>query len=121
MKADATGFHQGGKVGAIFFDRDGTLNHDSGYLGAPEQVALLPGVRETLRALKRRFRLFLFTNQSGVARGYFGMDAVEAVNRRLCELLGDPEIFDGVCIAAEAPDAPELGYRKPSPRREPPR
>ena len=35
----------------IFFDRDGTLIHDPGYLHEPEKVALLPGVAETLLAL----------------------------------------------------------------------
>lgn len=101
---------------AIFFDRDGTLNHDSGYLSRPEEVFLLPGVRETIDILKVDFRLFLFTNQSGVARGYFGIEEVNAVNRRLCELLGDEKVFDGMCIATESPSDPDLGYRKPSPR-----
>ena len=100
---------------ALFFDRDGTLNHDPGYLSDPDGVVLLPGVAQAMAALRVSFRLYLFTNQSGVARGYFGMDAVDAVNRRLCELLGDPDIFDGICIAPEHPDDPPV-YRKPSPR-----
>ena len=100
---------------ALFFDRDGTLNHDPGYLSDPDGVVLLPGVAKAFAELRASFRLYLFTNQSGVARGYFGMDAVEAVNRRLCELLGDPNIFDGICIAPEHPDDPPV-YRKPSPR-----
>ena len=103
--------------GAFFFDRDGTLIHDSGYLSDPDLVELLPGVRETLPALRKAgFLLFLFTNQSGVARGYFGMEAVEAVNARLAQLLGGTEtFFDGVCIAPEHPDDPPV-YRKPCPR-----
>lgn len=100
---------------ALFFDRDGTLNHDPGYLSDPDDVVLLPGVAEAVAELRPSFRLYLVTNQSGVARGYFGMDAVEAVNRRLCELLGGPDVFDGVCVAPEHPDAPPV-YRKPSPR-----
>ncbi len=103
--------------GAVFFDRDGTLIHDTGYLSDPDLVELLPGVRETLLALREAgFLLFLFTNQSGVARGYFGMDAVEAVNTRLARLLGGADtFFDGVCIAPEHPDDLPV-YRKPCPR-----
>ncbi len=112
---------KGGKFegvrGAVFFDRDGTLIHDTGYLSDPDLVELLPGVSETLHALREMgFLLFLFTNQSGVARGYFGMDAVEAVNTRLARLLGGGDtFFDGVCIAPEHPDDPPV-YRKPCPR-----
>ena len=105
-------------AGALFFDRDGTLIHDTGYLSDPALVALLPGVRETLHALRRAgFLLFLFTNQSGVARGYFGMEAVAAVNARLADLLGGGggPFFDGVCVAPEHPDDPPV-YRKPCPR-----
>lgn len=101
---------------ALFFDRDGTLMHDAGYVSDPALVRLLPGVRETLLALRDAgCLLFLFTNQSGVGRGYFGMDAVEAVNTRLCRLIcGDDSFFDGMCIATERPDEPSR-YRKPSP------
>lgn len=101
---------------AVFFDRDGTLMHDAGYVSDPGLVRLLPGVRETLLALRDAgCLLFLFTNQSGVGRGYFGMDAVEAVNAQLCRLICDENtFFDGVCIATERPDEPAR-YRKPSP------
>lgn len=101
---------------AFFFDRDGTLIHDAGYLHDPELVELLPGVADTLLALHGKGALlFLFTNQSGVGRGYFTMEAVNAVNARMCELTGKDFAFDGVCIAPEHPDEPSL-YRKPSPK-----
>lgn len=102
---------------AVFFDRDGTLIRHVHYLHQPELVELLPCVRESLRFLKERgVMLFLFTNQSGVAKGLFTLAEVEAVNRRMLELLdlGD-NLFADVCIATEMPsDAPK--YRKPSPR-----
>ncbi len=112
------GKRQDAPRGAFFFDRDGTLIHDVGYLSDPGLVELMPGVRETLHALRAAgFLLFLFTNQSGVARGYFGLEAVESVNARLAQLLGaeNERFFDGLCIAPEHPDAPPV-YRKPCPR-----
>ena len=99
---------------ALFFDRDGTLNHDSHYLSDPDKLVLLPGTREAMQELAKGHLLFLFTNPSGPARGYCTIDDVLAVNARLVEMLGIE--FDGVCNAFEAPDAPELGYRKPSPK-----
>lgn len=100
----------------IFFDRDGTLIHDPGYLHEPEKVALLPGVVETLLALREQGILFfLHTNQSGPARGMFPLSDVLACNARMEELIGIPDLFASVCIADEPPGTPD-GYRKPSPR-----
>ncbi|MBD5781385.1 HAD-IIIA family hydrolase [Pelagicoccus sp. NFK12] len=104
---------------ALFLDRDGTLIRWVHYLHDPDQVELLPGVGNALqRAKLAGCSLFLVTNQSGVGRGYFELDAVEDVNRRMFELLGmDSSFFDGICIATESPDtAREDSYRKPSPR-----
>jgi D-glycero-D-manno-heptose 1,7-bisphosphate phosphatase len=102
---------------AIFLDRDGTLIENRHFLGSPDGVAVLPGVREALaRARDAGSKLFLFTNQSGVGRGYFTLADVEAVNRRLIEVLGfGDDVFAGICIAPERPDEPVV-YRKPSPR-----
>ena len=102
---------------AIFLDRDGTLIENRHYLSTPEGVALLPGVQEALRrARDRRVKLFLFTNQSGVGRGYFTLADVEAVNRRMIDLLGlGDDLFARICVAPEGPDETPQ-YRKPSPR-----
>jgi D-glycero-D-manno-heptose 1,7-bisphosphate phosphatase len=104
-------------VQALFLDRDGTLIEDRHFVGAVDQVALLPGTREALaRLLAAGTKLFMLTNQSGVNRGYFTMADVEAVNRRMIDLLGlGPEPFTRICIAPERPDEP-VRYRKPSPR-----
>ena len=60
---------------ALFLDRDGTLIVDVPYLADPTRVQLLPGVREGfIRARGLGYRFFLFTNQSGVGRGYFTLD-----------------------------------------------
>lgn len=103
-------------VKALVLDRDGTLIVHVPYLAEPEQVKLLPGVREGLRrAIEAGLRLFVHSNQSGVGRGYFTMEAVHACNRRMIELLDLGEApFTRICIAPERPDQPSV-YRKPSP------
>lgn len=105
------------RVHAVFLDRDGTIINDCHFVGAAEQVDLLPGAREALaRLLATGAKLFVLTNQSGVNRGYFTMADVEAVNRRMIELLDlGSAPFSGICIAPERPDEPSR-YRKPSPR-----
>lgn len=101
----------------VFLDRDGTLIRHIPYLHEPSQVELLPTVKDGLTRLKvAGCRLFLHTNQSGVARGYFTREQAEACNIRMIELLGLGDmIFEGTCIATEGPDDDQL-YRKPSTR-----
>jgi D-glycero-D-manno-heptose 1,7-bisphosphate phosphatase len=102
---------------ALFLDRDGTLIIDQDYLSDPAGVVLLPGVVDGLRhARALGYRLYLFTNQSGIGRGYYTLDDAHRVNARMESLIGLPApLFDDICIAPEAPDQPSL-YRKPSPR-----
>lgn len=102
---------------ALFLDRDGTLIVDRGYLADPTGVELIAGTADALRRARALgYRLFLFTNQSGVGRGYHSLEDVHRVNARLEELVGlPPPLFDGIGIAPEAPDQPVV-YRKPSPR-----
>lgn len=112
---DALQSNSGGR--ALFLDRDGTIIPDKHYLADPAGVELLPGVAAALgRARDLGYRLFLFTNQSGVARGYFTLDDVHRCNARMEELIGLPApLFTDICIATEGPNDPPL-YRKPSPR-----
>jgi D-glycero-D-manno-heptose 1,7-bisphosphate phosphatase len=69
---------------AVILDRDGTLHRDTGYLIRFEDFEPLEGVDEALNILKDLgFRLFVATNQSGVARGMFTLDAVNALNAKI--------------------------------------
>jgi D-glycero-D-manno-heptose 1,7-bisphosphate phosphatase len=77
-----------GKRPAVFLDRDGTLIPDLGYLSEPSQVRLYAGTARALRLLREAgFFLFVVTNQSGVARGYFRESTVKAVHRKLQAIL----------------------------------
>jgi D-glycero-D-manno-heptose 1,7-bisphosphate phosphatase len=72
---------------AAFLDRDGTLIKERGFLGDPNGVELLPGAVEGVRLLNGwGFRVFGVSNQSGVARGYYGITDVEAVNERVISM-----------------------------------
>ncbi len=101
----------------LFLDRDGTVIVYKPYLGNPEDVELIEGSREALR-LAREFgsKLFLFSNQSGVARGYYTLEDAHACNDRMLELLDlGPALFDDIFLADEMPGEDPV-YRKPSPR-----
>ena len=102
---------------ALFLDRDGTLIIDKVYLADPEGVELIPGVTDGLRrARSLGYKLFLFTNQSGIGRGLHTLEDTHRVNARMVELIGlGSPLFDGVGIAPESPSEP-VYYRKPSPR-----
>jgi D-glycero-D-manno-heptose 1,7-bisphosphate phosphatase len=102
---------------ALFLDRDGTLIIDKVYLADPAGVELFPGVAAAVsRARALGFKLFLFTNQSGIGRGLHTLEDTHRVNARMEEMIGLPRpIFDGICIAPDWPAKPG-GYRKPSPR-----
>lgn len=72
---------------AIFLDRDGTLNKDSGYVHKIEEFELLPGVIEGLKLLQDEFLFIIITNQSGIGRGYYTVDDFHAFNNLLITTL----------------------------------
>lgn len=75
---------------AAFLDRDGVLNHDAGYVGAVEQFRWIDGAREAVKALNDAgLFVFIVTNQSGVARGLYGEDAVRAVHAHIAAGLAE--------------------------------
>jgi D,D-heptose 1,7-bisphosphate phosphatase len=106
---------------AVFFDRDGTLNEDPGYLGDPDLVKLLPGTGEALSLLKNElgFKLIVVSNQSGISRGLLSKEMVDAVNNRINLLLGAHNVsIDAFYYCPYHPDfsTPEqVNCRKPSP------
>ncbi|MBN23143.1 MAG: hypothetical protein CL678_17795 [Bdellovibrionaceae bacterium] len=73
---------------AVFLDRDGTINIDTGYLSHPEELELFPGAAEGLRLLQDAgFFLIVVTNQSGIARGYLNEKTLSLIHEKMDELL----------------------------------
>ncbi len=96
---------------AVLLDRDGTLVVDVPYNGDPRLVEPMPGAREALDRLREAgIPLGIVSNQSGVGRGLLTLDQVEAVNRRVEQLLGP---FDAWAVC---PHAPEDGCECRKPR-----
>lgn len=98
----------------MFFDRDGTLIEERHYLSEPAQVALIPGAAEAVRmAAEAGYLAVVITNQSGVGRGMFPLEAVEAVHRRMTELLAEEGArLDGIYVCPHAPED-DCRCRKP--------
>jgi D,D-heptose 1,7-bisphosphate phosphatase len=75
------------KSRAVFFDKDGTLVKDVPYNVNPDLIVLNEGAAETVRKLKKAgFKIFVVSNQSGVARGFFEEKDLAAVWKKLNEL-----------------------------------
>lgn len=100
----------------VFLDRDGTLNRDTGYVKTPDEFQLLPGVVEALVRLKRAgARLVVVTNQSGVARGLIGVEALKTIHARLLLLVeAGGGSLDAIYFCPHHPDDGCL-CRKPGP------
>lgn len=99
----------------VFLDRDGTIIEERGFLGDPDGVAILPTVVEALRLLAERgFATVIVSNQSGIARGYFGEDTVRAVNAEIVrQLAGDGVAIDAWYWCSHYDDGCDC--RKPAP------
>lgn len=101
------------RVCAVLLDRDDTLIVDVPYNGDPEKVRAMPGAREALDRLRAAgLPLAVVSNQSGVGRGLLTVEQMDAVNRRVEELLGP---FAGFFVCPHAPDD-DCECRKPKPK-----
>jgi D-glycero-D-manno-heptose 1,7-bisphosphate phosphatase len=74
---------------AVFFDRDGVLNVDHGYTYRQEDFEWMPGAIETIKYFNEAgYLVFVVTNQSGVARGFYSEADVEKLHRFMQAELG---------------------------------
>ncbi len=106
---------------AVFFDRDGVLNVDHGYVGRVEQFEWIEGARAAIGRLNRLgFLIFVVTNQSGVARGYYTEEDVRTIHAHMAaELAAVGAHIDAFHYCPFLPGATVQRYDQDSPLRKP--
>jgi D-glycero-D-manno-heptose 1,7-bisphosphate phosphatase len=98
----------------VFLDRDGTINVERHHLASVEGMELLPGAADGIRLLNQLgCPVVVISNQPVVARGGCSPETLDAINRRMVELLAS----EGAALDAiyACPHSPEDGCtcRKP--------
>jgi D-glycero-D-manno-heptose 1,7-bisphosphate phosphatase len=69
------------KQKALFIDRDGIINEDTGYPHKPEHIKFLPEIFDICRSAQQKgYLLIVITNQAGVAKGKFPESDVRTLN-----------------------------------------
>jgi D-glycero-D-manno-heptose 1,7-bisphosphate phosphatase len=108
---------------AVFFDRDNTLIVSDGYLGDPAKVVLVEGAADAVARVRQLgYAVVVASNQSGVARGMFSEEDVQAVNTRMDELLAAENpaaVVDRHEFCPFHPDGTVDVYARDSDRRKP--
>lgn len=106
---------------AVFFDRDGVLNHDRGFVHSREHFAWIDGAREAVRACNDRgFYTFIVTNQSGIGRGLYTEAEMHAVHDHLAaELVACGARIDDIRYCPYHPEATDPAYLRDSDWRKP--
>ena len=98
---------------ALFLDRDGVINEDTGYVFRTEHFRFVEGIFELcLTAMNKGYGIIVITNQSGIERGYF----TEADFQSLTKWMLSRFMAAGVAIT-EVLHCPALSGpdRKPNP------
>ncbi|MBU6261143.1 MAG: HAD family hydrolase [Burkholderiales bacterium] len=106
---------------ALFLDRDGVINVDHGYVHRVEQFEFCPGIVELIaHANARGWAVVVVTNQSGIARGYYGEADFEALTAWMqAELARRGATVDRVYHCPCHPEQGVGAYRRESPLRKP--
>ena len=110
---------------AIFLDRDGTMNVSKGFISNAEDLELIPGTIEAIKAINKSGALaIVITNQPVIARGECSFEELHNIHNKLKTLLGEKGAFvDDIFYCPHHPDkgfegeVPELKFdcecRKP--------
>lgn len=101
----------------IILDRDGVINVDSEqFIKSPDEWKPIPGSLEAIARLNQwGWRVVVASNQSGVGRGLFGMDTLNAINEKMVKSLAQVGgRLDAIFFCPHAADS-TCDCRKPKP------
>jgi D-glycero-D-manno-heptose 1,7-bisphosphate phosphatase len=106
---------------ALFLDRDGVINIDSGYIYRREDFIFIDGVFEACRQARALdYRLVVVTNQAGIGRGLYSEEEFQELTEWMCVRFADESV--DIARVYHAPTHPEEGigiYRRESIDRKP--
>lgn len=91
---------------AIFFDRDGVLNLDPGFIKHPDEFMLYPFTSKAVSlANKSEFASIVVTNQSGIARNIFNEEMLHKIHHKMEWMLGEEGAkLDAIYFCPHHPD-----------------
>ncbi len=106
---------------AIFLDRDGVINVDTGYVYLVDDFKFIDGVIDALLKLKQKgYLLVIVTNQSGIARGLFTEEQFMSLTEWMDWSLADRGVdLDGIYFCPHHPSEGSDQYRKSCTCRKP--
>lgn len=91
----------------ILLDRDGVINQDSDqYVKSVDEWQPIAGSIKSIAALsKAGFKVFVVTNQSGIARGYYSEDTLKAMHDKMIALVEkEGGVISGIEYCPHGPD-----------------
>ena len=102
------------KKKSAFFDRDGVINYDLGYVHKFKDFKLKPNVLNTLKYLmKKNFYIFIVTNQAGIAKKIFTLNEFIELNQKLKKYFAGKKIyFDRIEFCPYHENATDIKYKK---------
>ena len=106
---------------AVFLDRDGTINYDDGYTYKFSKLRFRPHVLKGLRYItKKKYFIFIVTNQAGIAKGKFKLSDLLILNKKLKNYLKKKKIIiNDIQYCPYHPNAILKRYKKISGYRKP--
>jgi D-glycero-D-manno-heptose 1,7-bisphosphate phosphatase len=101
----------------IVLDRDGVINKDSDlYIKSPDEWVPLPGSLEAIARLNQwGYRVVVCTNQSGIGRGLFGMDTLNAIHEKMIKVAAHAGGSIDAIFYCPHTNADKCDCRKPKP------
>jgi len=109
------------KMAAVFLDRDGTINYDYGYVYKFSEFKFRPFVIKGLKYLvKKKYLIFIVTNQAGIAKGKFKISDLNKLHNKLKKYLKKKEItIKGIEYCPYHPKGTVKSYIKKTSYRKP--
>lgn len=106
---------------AVFLDRDGTLILEKNYVYRKEDLSFLPGAIAALRILAdKAIKIFIITNQAGIAKGYYTEQAYFEFTKFMVTQLEHQGIFiDEILHCPHHPEGVVIPYNKACDCRKP--